>query len=228
MLYKIMILSTFLVSSYGNASELNPHGHKHENDQSPTEPVISLSAHVHGVSEMTIAIEKQNVEIEIISPALNFVGFEHQATTEQEVNQVNNAKSILSQFDALFSFTGNDCKLVKQDIDVSSVIGELGQANELQQANEQERHEHRHEQGHHEKDHHEHQHGQHHQVMHNSHNDITVHYQILCSKADTLLSISTFLFEHFPKLLQLKVMWINNVQQGGITLDPKSTTITLL
>ncbi|MGB1290473.1 MAG: ZrgA family zinc uptake protein, partial [Porticoccaceae bacterium] len=39
----------------------------------------SLDAHVHGLSQLTIAVEGETVELEFSSPAMNLVGFEHRA-----------------------------------------------------------------------------------------------------------------------------------------------------
>ena len=43
----------------------------------------SLVAHVHGLSELAIAMEGEKLEIQFTSPAMNLVGFEHQASSRK-------------------------------------------------------------------------------------------------------------------------------------------------
>ncbi|MFT6692730.1 MAG: hypothetical protein ACJAXH_003270, partial [Colwellia sp.] len=47
--------------------------------------MVILEPHVHGLSELTMTIEKQTLEIEVTSPAINIVGFEHRAKTKKSI-----------------------------------------------------------------------------------------------------------------------------------------------
>lgn len=44
--------------------------HEHEHEQ-------SLSAHLHGVATLNIALDDQQLELQLNSPAMNIVGFEY-------------------------------------------------------------------------------------------------------------------------------------------------------
>ncbi|NYT46564.1 MAG: DUF2796 domain-containing protein [Candidatus Methanofishera endochildressiae] len=90
--------------------------------ESPQQQAANLEAHVHGLSEMTLAIEGKSLEIQIISPAMNLVGFEHKARIKKDIAAVENAASLLGKHDMLFSFTGDRCTLISTSVDVSSVI----------------------------------------------------------------------------------------------------------
>ncbi len=40
------------------------------------ENAVNLKAHVHGLSELTIVMEQKKLEIQLIAPAMDLVGFE--------------------------------------------------------------------------------------------------------------------------------------------------------
>jgi hypothetical protein len=68
----------------------------------PSEPAIQaeatrqLGAHVHGTGQLSIAIERRSVEIELEVPAMDIVGFEHLALTTEQRQAVEKARTILS------------------------------------------------------------------------------------------------------------------------------------
>lgn len=47
-------------------------------------------AHVHGLVEMDVAVEKQRVSVFIQSPLDNFLGFEHAARTPEQIQRAQN------------------------------------------------------------------------------------------------------------------------------------------
>lgn len=79
--------------------------------------------HIHGLSEIQLAIEDEEIAIHFQSPASNIVGFEHLAKSSKEIEQVKNAKAILSTPTSLFSFNGANCKAISSLIDVSGLMG---------------------------------------------------------------------------------------------------------
>lgn len=54
-------------------------------------------AHVHGVSDLDVAIDKGVVEVDIHGPGINFVGFEHAPSTDQERQALADATRTLQQ-----------------------------------------------------------------------------------------------------------------------------------
>lgn len=159
-----------------------------------------LDAHVHGVSEMTIAFESKTVEIEMISPAMNLVGFEHLAQSPEEIAIVEQALRILQTPDELFSFTGGRCVLVSQKIDSDGMI-------ETNEHEDSHAHESKHE---HEK---------------SEHNDVIASYRYRCEESHSLSSITVNLFDFFNGLHEINTMWITEAQQGAITLNVKQKQI---
>lgn len=54
-------------------------------------------AHVHGVSDLDVAIDRGVVEVDIHGPGINFVGFEHAPRTDQEKQALADATGTLQQ-----------------------------------------------------------------------------------------------------------------------------------
>ena len=50
---------------------------------------INHAAHIHGLATLTLAIENNVLEIQLESPAINLIGFEHQANSSEEVLECN-------------------------------------------------------------------------------------------------------------------------------------------
>ncbi len=77
------------------------------------------SAHVHGHAKLTIAIEQNSVDLNLIAPAESLLGFEHKATTSDELSQVATMKKRLSQHANIIRFYGAGCQVKKFDIDTN-------------------------------------------------------------------------------------------------------------
>lgn len=70
-------------------------------------------AHEHGVAHLNVAIEGDNLYIELISPAANIVGFEHHPRTEKQKTAVREAVKKLESVEKLFALSsGAVAKLV--------------------------------------------------------------------------------------------------------------------
>jgi hypothetical protein len=65
--YIVSVVSYITSISIANAEEYRQYG-----------------THEHGLTQMNLALDEQNLHIEVISPAANIVGFEHQPQTPEE------------------------------------------------------------------------------------------------------------------------------------------------
>ncbi|PVZ11496.1 MULTISPECIES: DUF2796 domain-containing protein [unclassified Pseudomonas] len=63
----------------------------------------SLGAHEHGTAQLNVALDGQTLEIELDSPAMNIVGFEHAATTAEQKAQAAAAQQRLDKPETLFA-----------------------------------------------------------------------------------------------------------------------------
>ncbi|MGB2740007.1 MAG: DUF2796 domain-containing protein [Cognaticolwellia sp.] len=156
--------------------------------------------HVHGLAEMTIVIENDRLEIEIKSPAINFVGFEHRVSIQKHVAAVKKTELLLNNPKEIFSFTGGHCKLINKSLDLSSI----------------------------KKAHHHLEKGHEESVdKENNHSELITHYYYHCENSSALSAITITLFDLFPGLQRIYVMWATEVQQGAITLNTTNKVINL-
>ena len=74
----------------------------------------SLSAHEHGVAQLNVALDGNSLELELHSPAMNLVGFEHKAQSDQDKKAVEMAKQQLANPITLFGIpAAAGCKVSK-------------------------------------------------------------------------------------------------------------------
>jgi hypothetical protein len=196
LLLNIILLNVFLVGQLVHA----------ENQQKQD---TRLDAHVHGLSEMTMAIEGEILDIQLISPTINLFGFEHKASNKKEITIVNNAKALLSNTAALFSFSGGGCSLINTVIDVSGLI----------KLDENE-----HRPKHNEKSHNDHSVQE---ASHENHSQVVANYRYHCEDKSTLSAITVLVFDQFSGINNIHAMWITDTKQGVVTLSAERKTIRL-
>ncbi|WP_189379333.1 DUF2796 domain-containing protein [Thalassotalea profundi] len=169
-----------------------------------------FSSHTHGISELTIAIENQWLEIEIISPAINIVGFEHKAITETELAAVKNSASLLSKHEHIFIFTGGNCVINNQTINMSSIAPNMPSGDS--------KHLHSHKNNNEYKTHHH---------QNTDHGEVIANYRYHCKKSSTLSAITVKVFDLFVGISQINTVWITENQQGSVILNPTNKVINL-
>ena len=91
---------------------------------------LQAGPHVHGEAQLTIAMENTSLQIQLIAPASDVVGFEHQPTTSKELKSFADAKDALSQVAGLFVMTGGRCKLFDVEINMSGAVDAQHDAHE--------------------------------------------------------------------------------------------------
>ena len=172
----------------------------------------SLDAHVHGLSELTIAMDAKSIEIQLISPAMNLVGFEYKASSKQDIAAVKQAKLLLEQQDSLFLIAGGDCEHLSTSIDSDGLL----QAGAHE---DQEKHDDHHDHEKHE-DHSEHDQGE-------THSEMVASYSFTCKDTSKLSSIKVALFASFPGIHKVNTLWVTPSKQGSSMLSAKNSTINL-
>lgn len=73
-----------------------PHHHDHPAEQA------SLGSHEHGAAELDAALDGTLLEIELRSPAINLLGFEHRPDSPADKRTLSETRARLQQPDALF------------------------------------------------------------------------------------------------------------------------------
>ncbi|WP_278956053.1 DUF2796 domain-containing protein [Aquipseudomonas alcaligenes] len=96
------------------ANHEHSHAHAHEEH-------ASLDAHEHGVASLNVALDGQTLEIQLQSPAMNLVGFEHEAKSDADKAKVAAARQHLEQPQALFALP-IEAKCALQDSELDSPL----------------------------------------------------------------------------------------------------------
>ncbi len=169
-----------------------------------TKPALgeSLDAHIHGVAELTIALEENTLEIEFHSPSANLIGFEHKASTAKEKQAVTQAETLLTSPKELFGFEGVSCHVTKVIVDVSGVVDA-------------------------EREYHDHSENSNVKEHNNDHSEIKAYYRFTCEKAKNLTSVSIAIFNRFSRIERINAMWVTENGQGSEQLNPKKNTVFL-
>ncbi|MGE8362842.1 DUF2796 domain-containing protein [Pseudomonas sp.] len=92
-------------------SHAHDHAHDHDHDHD------SLGAHEHGVAQLNAVLDGQTLELELVSPAMNLVGFEHAASSDADKAKVASARALLEKPQALFGLAAGNCSTSKQELE---------------------------------------------------------------------------------------------------------------
>lgn len=159
------------------------------------------TAHVHGVVTMQVVLEGENLILELLAPAVNLLGFEHVASTEEERQALSRLKTILADADSLFQFEASRCDLLMQDIIFSGGVADHAAHDNVvphDHSPQQERLE---------------------------HGDIKARYHYHCASPQRLATLSVKIFVPFPGIQTLSVEWIVAGRQGAASLSHDTQTV---
>jgi|TARA_B100001093_G_C26631494_1_gene929092 hypothetical protein len=165
----------------------------------------NLGVHVHGLASIRLAIEKNNVVMELQSPSINFLGFERKPKKKSEIDHINRVESILKSA-RIYKFTGTNCNLIESDFELQTI-----NSNKLPTES------------------HDHSHGHDHETddLENSHREIMVYHKFICGNTKTLKALDVFLFDEFPQVEKINAEWVSESKQGKTSLTRKNFKINL-
>jgi len=192
------------------AGEKHDHDHDHEHRQH--------DAHVHGIAALNLALEGDEVHIELDSPAANIVGFEHAPASEADHAALDKAVATLKSGDQLFLFNKEaGCRMEKAMI-ASALLEEERHGHGEKHADHHD-HAEKDEHGHDKHEHDEHSHDAH--EGEETHSDIEAVYHFECDQPGKLTQLSVELFEAFPATEELNVQYVIESKQGAQELTAK-------
>jgi len=181
------------------------HQGDHAKPGASTMPVaVSQEAHTHGIAELLVVLEAEQLEIELLSPAVNLLGFEGAASSPEQHSEVINARNTLQDAENLFQTGPAQCRLTGHDVDFGGLITGSDVHTESPVT---EKHGDTH-------------HGYHNQARTHSH--IRANYRYRCGRPKELASMSIQLQSRFHGIQSLQVQWIVNGRQGMAALDHNS------
>ncbi|VVN87865.1 DUF2796 domain-containing protein [Pseudomonas fluorescens] len=179
------------------AAEVHDHDHTHEHG--------SLGTHEHGVGRLNAALDGQTLELELESPAMNLVGFEHVASTDADKAKVAAVRAQLEKPLVLFNLPkAAGCMVAKQELE-SPLFGDKPDA---------------------EDDHDEEAKGSDGHEHHNDHSEIHAHYQFTCATPGALKNLDLAnIFNTFPATQKIQVQLISPGGQQGVEVMAKAATL---
>ena len=152
---------------------------------------------------MNAALDGQTLELELESPAMNLVGFEHAATTDADKAKVAAARAKLENPLALFNLPkAAGCKVATQELE-SPLFGDKPDADDDHDEADKDGHEHHHE-----------------------HSEIQAHYQLSCSAPGALKTLDLAnIFNTFPATQKIQVQLISPSGQQGVEVTAKAAAL---
>ena len=179
----------------------------------------SERAHEHGVGQLSIAIEGNEVEIELVVPGADAVGFEHAARTDSERKAIVAAAEKLKEAKRLIRLTSEaHCHVEKTEV-ASALL-------ESDKDDHDHGHDHKHEK-HAKQDEHKHnEHKEHDKHADGEiHSEFTAHYHFHCDHPEKLTGADVEFFKVFPSAHELVARWITSKGQGVTELTAKATRL---
>jgi hypothetical protein len=179
----------------------------------------SLGAHEHGTARLNAALDEQTLELELDSPAMNLVGFEHPATSDADKAAVAQARAQLEQPLTLFSLpVAARCIVAKQELH-SPLFGDKPEPGEAADHDDDD-HDHDATAG---KGHdHAAKSGEH----HHEHSEIHAHYQFQCDNAAAIKQLDLArLFKIFPATHKVQIQLVAPSGQQGLEATPANSAL---
>jgi len=203
-----LILTLIVLLSVCPAHAQEHHDDAHHDDGHDASTDGSLEAHAHGTAELFIVLDGQELEIELHSPAINLVGFEHKPKNDEQKAKIEDLEVTLTSAGELFQIASGECELSSHKLDLGNLA--------LEHSEHEEEH-HNGDEEHHDED------GDHDEAE--AHSDIEAQYSYNCKKPGSVRSLLTTIPNEFPMVESLEAQWIVNGQQGATVLENKQTEI---
>ena len=162
--------------------------------------------HLHGVAELTVAVEENAIEMMFTAPAASVVGFESEAASSEQLKAVEDARLVLRDPFRLVTFVGKECDLVQAVVDLTAISNSQKDEHEA------------HDEGH---DDHDSTDGE------ESHSDIIAKYEFECSSDDQLKKLKFGPDELLFGLDKVNVMWVSESGQGAAEVTADQLVVEL-
>lgn len=180
-----------------------------------------LGAHEHGHSALNVAIEGGRVEMELIAPGADIVGFEYEASTAEDKAALEQAEATLGEPLVLFGFAdAAGCVVETAAVEIE------GEEHHEEHADDE-----HHDEKHAEDDHHEEgeehaEHDEHEDEA--SHNEFHAEYSLNCSTPDALDGIDfAAFFEAFAGAEEVEVTVISEKGQSSYEVERDAPVVDL-
>jgi hypothetical protein len=195
-MHRLLLALPFALLPLAVAHAADEHDHDHEHG--------SLGAHEHGVGRLNAALDGQTLELELESPAMNLVGFEHAATTDADKAKVAAVRAQLEKPLALFALPkAAGCEVAGTELE-SPLFGDKPKADDDHDEDAKDA-----------KDEH-----------HHEHSEIHTHYSFTCATPAALKTLDLAnIFNTFPATQKIQVQLIGPSGQQGVEVTAKAAAL---
>ena len=166
-----------------------------------------LDAHVHGVSQLNIAVEGTQISMELRAPGADIVGFEYAAESAEDLDAVETVLATLADPLGLFGFgEAAGCSVVQAD---AALEGGEGHDHDHDHEEKADGHDH----AGHDHDHSEgdaHDHAEHDHAEHAGHSEFNANYLLECADPGAASEMTFAFFDAFPNALEVEVQIISD------------------
>lgn len=193
----VAVLGICFIPTSGFAASHGDHGHEEEKRHA--------GSHEHGAAELAIALDGNQLIAEFKSPAINIVGFEHEAKDSDGIAAVNAAVEKLGLGAELLEFRGAGCSLLEADVEAEGLLADD------------------HEEDHHTGDHHE---DDEHEDE-EAHSEFEATYTFNCVTPDQLTEVSVSLFEQWPGIEEIETVFLSADHQLSVELTASDSSFEM-
>jgi hypothetical protein len=194
-----------------------------------TTPVIAeetrqLDAHEHGVGQLDIAIDGQQIAMELHAPGADIVGFEYAAESAKDLAAVDAAVAKLSAPLALFVLPeAAGCSIVEATAGLESE--EEHEEHGDEHADDEHAKDEHGEHGHDEDEHAEDGHDEH--ADESGHTEFHAEYLLNCAEPSAITGIDFAYFGSFPNALEVEVQIITDTGATSFEVERDAPTLDL-
>jgi hypothetical protein len=190
-MHRLLLALPFALLPLAVAHAAEEHDHEHG----------SLGAHEHGVGRLNAALDGQTLELELESPAMNLVGFEHAATTDADKAKVAAVRAQLEKPLALFALPkAAGCEVAGTELQ-SPLFGDKPDADDNHDEDAKDEH-------------------------HHDHSEIHAHYSFTCATPGALKTLDLAnIFNTFPATRIIQVQLIGPSGQQGVEATAKAAAL---
>ncbi|MGE8067913.1 DUF2796 domain-containing protein [Pseudomonas sp. NPDC089569] len=190
-MHRLLLALPFALLPLAVTHAADEHDHEHG----------SLGAHEHGVGRLNAALDGQTLELELDSPAMNLLGFEHAATSDADKAKVVAVRAELEKPLALFNLPkAAGCIVARQELE-SPLFGDKPDADEDHDEDAKDEH-------------------------HHDHSEIHAHYQFTCATPGALENLDlAAIFNRFPATQKIQVQLIGPSGQQGVEVTAKAAAL---
>ena len=197
----------------------------------------TLDAHVHGESQLQLALENNTLQIQLRAPGADVVGFEYAPTSDADKQAVAQALALLEQpANVMLLPAAAECRLVEAH---SHLSGDDEHDEHHHDEHHQDDHQYDHQYDHHDEHHDEHHgHDEDHQDEHHEvhtdehetgaeHSEFHADYEFNCAQAQRLTGIDFVFFANFANAGKIRITYLTDNSAGTATVDRANPRLAL-